>query len=100
MLRCDVSDHYTHLLQDVVLFLSGEAQVSLLTGTELGSLLVKLLLPLLHRTNLVLAEFLKRDNEVVIGPLQHPVALVLDCIDQSAELFQAAGYDKFVICLI
>ena len=90
----------SHLLQHSVLLLGGQPQVPLLAGAELGRLFVKLLLPLLDLTDLLLAEGLKRHDEVVVGAFEHPVALILDGVDQAAELLEAARDHEFVVRLV
>ena len=90
----------TYLLENIVLFLGGEAKVTLLTGTELGSLLVKLLLPFLDRSNMFLPEGLQGDNKVVVSSVQHPISLILDGVDEASKLLETPSYDQLIISLI
>ena len=90
----------SHLLQNIVLLLGGEPQVPLLAGAELGRLLVELLLALLDLPHLLLPEGLQWHDEVVVGALQHPVPLVLDGVDEAAELLEAAGDHELIVRLV
>ena len=60
----------SYLLEDGVLLLGGESEVPLLAGAELGRLLLELLLPLLHRADLLTPEPLQRLDELLVGTLQ------------------------------
>ena len=60
----------SYLLEDGVLLLGGESEVPLLAGAELGRLLLELLLPLLHRADLLAPEPLQRLDELLVGALQ------------------------------
>ena len=60
----------SYLLECLILLLGGEAEVALLAGAELGRLLLELLLPLLHRPDLVATENLQRLNELLVCPFK------------------------------
>ena len=82
------------------MFLGGETKVTFLTGAELGRLFVKLLLPFLDGSNVLLPEGLQGDNEVVMSSVQHPVPLILDGVDEASELLEAASDHQLVVSLI
>jgi hypothetical protein len=57
----------SYLLQNCILFLDGQSEVSFLGCAELCRLLLELLLPLLDGADLLLAEAFQRLDELLVG---------------------------------
>lgn len=70
LIRGHFNVEVTHLFERGILFLGGQAQISLLTSTKLGGLFLEFLLPLFNRANLFPTKSLQRLDELLVSPIK------------------------------